>query len=149
LQEENQEASMLLLQFPPTIPTVNRSATADGPEVTDSSRPPGSRPPGVAHTVKKTCALDELPAGFMGKMLVYKSGAIKLKLGDTLYDVSRSYNKTKNAEWEVIVLLFMHQLHKICNSLPMHIIIKIIVKTFVLLIKNETTCQLHTTCYIT
>ncbi|XP_059432984.1 uncharacterized protein LOC132166221 [Corylus avellana] len=83
LMEENQEASMLLLQFPPTIPTVKRSATADGPEVTDSSRPPG-----VSHTVKKTCALDEIPAGFMGKMLVYKSGAIKLKLGDTLYDVS-------------------------------------------------------------
>lgn len=126
------------------MPTVKRSATADGPEVTDSSRPSGSRPPGVADTVKKTCSLDELPAGYMGKMLVYRSGAIKLKLGDTLYDVSRSYNKTKNAEWEVIVLLYMHQLYKICNSLPIHISIKIIVEIFVLLLKKETTSQLHT-----
>jgi hypothetical protein len=89
---------MFFLQFPPTMPTVKRSDTADGPEVTDSSRPPGLRRPGVAHTVNKTCALNDLPAGFMGKMLVYRSGAIKLKLDDTLYDVSRSYNKTKNGK---------------------------------------------------
>lgn len=34
------------------------------------------------------CSLDDLPAGFMGKMLVYKSGAIKMKLGDAIFDVS-------------------------------------------------------------
>ncbi|KAL0298374.1 UNVERIFIED_CONTAM: PLAT domain-containing protein 1 [Sesamum radiatum] len=34
------------------------------------------------------CSLEELPEGYMGKMLVYKSGAVKLKLGDILYDVS-------------------------------------------------------------
>ncbi|CAH2078004.1 unnamed protein product [Thlaspi arvense] len=33
-----------------------------------------------------------LPEGFMGKMLVYKSGAVKLKLGDVLYDVSPGPN---------------------------------------------------------
>lgn len=37
---------------------------------------------------KKGCGLEELPGGYMGKMLVYKSGTIKLKLGETLYDVS-------------------------------------------------------------
>ncbi|KAK2975808.1 hypothetical protein RJ640_022825, partial [Escallonia rubra] len=37
---------------------------------------------------KKGCNLEELPMGYMGKMLVYKSGAVKLKLGDTLFDVS-------------------------------------------------------------
>lgn len=37
---------------------------------------------------KKGCSLEELPGGYMGKMLVYKSGAVKLKLGDILYDVS-------------------------------------------------------------
>ncbi|XP_072059146.1 uncharacterized protein [Arachis hypogaea] len=36
----------------------------------------------------KPCKLNELPPGLVGKMLVYKSGAIKLKLGSTLYDVS-------------------------------------------------------------
>ncbi|KAF8370131.1 hypothetical protein HHK36_031826 [Tetracentron sinense] len=38
--------------------------------------------------LEKACSLDKLPPGFMGKMLVYKSGAIKLKLGDIRYDVS-------------------------------------------------------------
>nr|XP_025695225.1 protein NDL2 [Arachis hypogaea]XP_025695226.1 protein NDL2 [Arachis hypogaea]XP_029153703.1 protein NDL2 [Arachis hypogaea]XP_029153704.1 protein NDL2 [Arachis hypogaea]XP_029153705.1 protein NDL2 [Arachis hypogaea]XP_029153706.1 protein NDL2 [Arachis hypogaea]XP_029153707.1 protein NDL2 [Arachis hypogaea] len=36
----------------------------------------------------KPCKLNELPPGLIGKMLVYKSGAIKLKLGSTLYDIS-------------------------------------------------------------
>ncbi|XP_050261797.1 uncharacterized protein LOC126706411 isoform X9 [Quercus robur] len=83
LMEENQEASMFFLQLPPTMPMIKRSVTSDDRGVTDSVRRPGG-----AHTVKKTCAWDELPAGFMGKMLVYRSGAIKLKLGESLYDVS-------------------------------------------------------------
>ena len=81
---------MLFLQLPPTMPMIKRSATSDDRGVTDSVRRPGG-----ARTVKKTCALDELPAGFMGKMLVYRSGAIKLKLGESLYDVSSLCNKTK------------------------------------------------------
>lgn len=78
---------MFFLQLPPTTPMIKRSATADGQEVTGSSRPPGD-----VHTIKKACSFDELPAGFMGKMLVYRSGAVKLKIGDTLYDVSRLCN---------------------------------------------------------
>ncbi|KAF5481734.1 hypothetical protein F2P56_002365 [Juglans regia] len=83
LMEENLEPSMFFLQLPPIMPMIKRSATADGREVTDSSRLPGD-----VHVIKKACSFDELPAGFMGKMLVYRSGAIKLKIGDTLYDVS-------------------------------------------------------------
>ncbi|KAL3000408.1 hypothetical protein AAZX31_09G210900 [Glycine max] len=41
---------------------------------------------------KSKNALEELPRGYMGKMLVYKSGAIKLKLGETLLDVSPGSN---------------------------------------------------------
>ena len=95
MQEENQEASMFFLQLPPTMPMIKRSATSDDRGVTDSVRRPGG-----ARTVKKTCALDELPAGFMGKMLVYRSGAIKLKLGESLYDVSSLCNKTKMQNWK-------------------------------------------------
>ncbi|EEF46295.1 DNA binding protein, putative [Ricinus communis] len=72
LMEENVEANMFFLQLPPTVPMIKRLATADGHKVKE----------------EKTCKLDELPAGHMGKMLVYRSGAVKLKLGDTLYDVS-------------------------------------------------------------
>ncbi|TQD83859.1 hypothetical protein C1H46_030619 [Malus baccata] len=83
LLEENKATSMFFLQLPQYLPTMKRSATADGPEATKSSRPPGS-----AHNMQKFCALSDLPPGHMGKMLVYRSGAIKLKLGDTLFDVS-------------------------------------------------------------
>ncbi|KAF2287142.1 hypothetical protein GH714_038407 [Hevea brasiliensis] len=71
-------ASMFFLQLPPTLPMINRSATADGLDVKESSR----------SSVEKTCKVEDLPAGQMGKMLVYRSGAVKLKLGETLYDVS-------------------------------------------------------------
>ncbi|KAG6769924.1 hypothetical protein POTOM_025591 [Populus tomentosa] len=87
LMEENVEASMLFVQLPPTMPMIKRSATAVGPEVKESSRPSGG-----ARAIEKTCRLDELPAGYMGKVLVYRSGAVKLKLGDTLYDVSPGMN---------------------------------------------------------
>ncbi|XP_014518856.1 uncharacterized protein LOC106776051 isoform X2 [Vigna radiata var. radiata] len=36
----------------------------------------------------KARALEELPSGYMGKMQLYKSGAIKLKLGEALFDLS-------------------------------------------------------------
>lgn len=75
---------MILLQLPPIMPLMKRSAnTAAGQEATGSSAAPV-----VSQATHKACALHELPAGFMGKMLVYRSGAIKLKIGDTLYDVS-------------------------------------------------------------
>ncbi|XP_060213052.1 uncharacterized protein LOC132640473 isoform X2 [Lycium barbarum] len=58
-------------------------ASAKGKEIVDSSTILRRH-----NTTKKACGLQELPAGNMGKMLVYKSGKIKLKLGDILYDVS-------------------------------------------------------------
>ncbi|KAF5748436.1 DNA-directed RNA polymerase III subunit rpc4 [Tripterygium wilfordii] len=83
LLEEHLEASTFFLQLPPTLPMLKRSATTDGHGAKDSSGQPG-RPRAKA----KGSGLDDLTAGFMGKMLVYRSGAVKLKLGDTLYDVS-------------------------------------------------------------
>ena len=78
-QEENPEASMFFLQLPAKLPIVKQSPKSEGPQTASSTDP-----------ADKSCSLDELPAGFMGKMLVYKSGAVKLKLGDTIYDVSRN-----------------------------------------------------------
>lgn len=43
---------------------------------------------GNGYDSRKKIGLEELPKGYMGKMLVYKSGTVKLKLGDILYDVS-------------------------------------------------------------
>ncbi|KAI3416847.1 uncharacterized protein J3R85_015020 [Psidium guajava] len=77
------EPSMFFIQLPPTIPMAKRLTTAEGNETTESSTSSE-----VLSSSEKRCSLDELPAGLMGKMLVYRSGAVKLKLGDTLYDVS-------------------------------------------------------------
>lgn len=66
---------MIFLQLPPSFPVFKRSASAKGKEIAGNRR-------------SNTCGLDNLGSGFMGKMLVYKSGAVKLKLGDNLFDVS-------------------------------------------------------------
>ncbi|GAB2225180.1 hypothetical protein Drorol1_Dr00005969 [Drosera rotundifolia] len=74
---------MLFLQLPFALPMDKRPAAAEGVDTAAGSQ----RPPGAA-SIGNTCRLDELPKGHMGKLLVYKSGKVKLKLGDTLFDVS-------------------------------------------------------------
>ncbi|XP_057968967.1 uncharacterized protein LOC131158247 [Malania oleifera] len=83
LMEEDLEPGMFFLQLPESMPVKKRSASAEGQDTTGSLKQPSG-----AGNLQKTCSLDDLPGGFMGKMLVYRSGAVKLKLGDTLYDVS-------------------------------------------------------------
>nr|XP_011470059.1 PREDICTED: DNA-directed RNA polymerase III subunit rpc4 isoform X1 [Fragaria vesca subsp. vesca] len=83
LLEQNPKEKLLFVQLPPTLPLVKRSTSAKGKEKVGSSTP--SEKVGAA---KKSGGLEELSEGYMGKMLVYKSGAVKFKLGDALYDVS-------------------------------------------------------------
>ncbi|XWS26612.1 hypothetical protein CRYUN_Cryun26dG0045700 [Craigia yunnanensis] len=71
------------LMLPPTVRMIKQTGSTAGHEVDSSSRPAA----GVC-SVKKTRGLEKLPAGLMGKMLVYKSGVVKSKLGNTIYDVS-------------------------------------------------------------
>ena len=74
---------MLFLQLPASMPWVKQSATGETNEVDDRQK--------LAKQVGrlgKGCSLEELPAGFMGKLLVYQSGAVMWKIGDTLYNVS-------------------------------------------------------------
>ncbi|KAJ4838930.1 hypothetical protein Tsubulata_003665 [Turnera subulata] len=83
LLEECDDEKMFFFQLPPKLPIVRRSAGTKGKEKTESSMLSG-------HTTdwNEKGSLEELPEGYMGKMLIYKSGAVKLKLGNTLYDVS-------------------------------------------------------------
>lgn len=76
---------MFLFQLP-SLPLAKRSASTKGNEKADGS----TTPPRRKGDSEKGCSLEDLPAGFMGKMLVYKSGAVRMKLGDTLFDVSIS-----------------------------------------------------------
>ncbi|KAK6120369.1 hypothetical protein DH2020_045849 [Rehmannia glutinosa] len=87
LLDENVENNMFFLQLPKTLPMIKPPADAEGQNQDNNANPTKN-----AGDSQKTCNLEELPAGFMGKMLVYKSGAIKLKLGDILYDVDPGLN---------------------------------------------------------
>ncbi|KAF7148120.1 hypothetical protein RHSIM_Rhsim03G0165300 [Rhododendron simsii] len=120
-QEETGKPQMLFLQFPPNLPLPKRSAGADGneskgasasakgKEIAGNSKSIGSTGASAAvkgkeiissspmplergNASKMHCGLEGLPGGYMGKMLVYKSGAIKWKLGDVIYDVSPGLN---------------------------------------------------------
>lgn len=74
---------MFFLQLPATLPLVKRLASAKGKEIAGSSTSSGK-----VGASKNGCNFRDMPGGYIGKMLVYKSGAVKLKLGDTLHDVS-------------------------------------------------------------
>ncbi|KAJ0239765.1 Uncharacterized protein HA466_0233530 [Hirschfeldia incana] len=54
--------------------------------------PVSKQPTGKRSVSERSSPFEGLPEGFMGKMLVYKSGTVKMKLGDVLYDVSPGPN---------------------------------------------------------
>ncbi|KAG5413913.1 hypothetical protein IGI04_001480 [Brassica rapa subsp. trilocularis] len=56
------------------------------------SLPVTKQPTAKRSVSERSSPFEGLPEGFMGKMLVYKSGTVKLKLGDVLYDVSPGPN---------------------------------------------------------
>uniref|UniRef100_A0A1D1XF31 DNA-directed RNA polymerase III subunit RPC4 n=1 Tax=Anthurium amnicola TaxID=1678845 RepID=A0A1D1XF31_9ARAE len=79
LKDDSVNGRMLFFQLPVSLPLGRR------PDVTAKGKEVGGKRAGVS---EKGCSLDDLPAGFMGKMLVYKNGAVKMKLGDAVFDVS-------------------------------------------------------------
>ncbi|CAN4081150.1 unnamed protein product [Withania somnifera] len=64
LMEENLEEKMFFVQLPPTMPMLKQSVKTEGSEMATSSKSSKAR----------AC--------------MYKSGAVKMKLGETLYNVS-------------------------------------------------------------
>ncbi|KAM0000508.1 putative DNA-directed RNA polymerase III subunit RPC4 [Helianthus debilis subsp. tardiflorus] len=91
LMEEDIEKKLIFIQLPTTLPVPKQSVETNGE---GSSKPSKDKEP-----LSKGSNLKELPAGLMGKMLVYKSGAVKLKLGDHLYNVS-----TEQKSWKKLFL---------------------------------------------
>ncbi|XP_011629412.1 uncharacterized protein LOC18425789 isoform X1 [Amborella trichopoda] len=82
VKEEREEPRLLFFQLPETFPVPKRSATAEGNEAHDDS---GLKRIGKSQMPSR---LEDLQTGFMGKLLIYESGAVKLKIGDTLFNVS-------------------------------------------------------------
>ncbi|KAK7263858.1 hypothetical protein RJT34_31455 [Clitoria ternatea] len=87
LEKKEEHPRMLLFQFPPTLPFAKQPVSNKGKEKIGTSSSVSKE-----NTKSKGIALEELPKGYMGKLLVYKSGAIKLNLGETLFDVSPGTN---------------------------------------------------------
>ncbi|CAJ1934297.1 unnamed protein product [Sphenostylis stenocarpa] len=75
LLEQSEQPKMFLFQLPKYMPFNEKSNK-------------GKEEIGASTVSGKAGALEELPRGYMGKMQVYKSGAVKLKLGETVFDVS-------------------------------------------------------------
>lgn len=82
MQDENTENTKYFFQLPARLPLPKQSSTATGKEKAGNSRSSNRMGSFELDDLKK------LSAGCMGKLLIYKSGAVKLRLGDTLYDVS-------------------------------------------------------------
>ena len=66
------------MRLPPVFPMIKKP---DADVKVNSKRP------------AKLFKLDEIPPGLIGKMIVYKSGKVKLKIGNTLYDVSTAFTR--------------------------------------------------------
>jgi len=82
---------LLFFQFPKTLP-LPRQAYADADtNMNMNTKSMGDNRKRQLDSIHG-CALKELPGGFMGKLLVFKSGKVKMRLGDLLFDVSAGSN---------------------------------------------------------
>ncbi|KAI7725159.1 hypothetical protein M8C21_013905, partial [Ambrosia artemisiifolia] len=77
--EDDNKKHIIFFQFPPQLPLDRVPVSSKDKEKAGSSS---------SNVSNKCGGLKDLPNGRIGKMLVYKSGAIKLKLGDTIFNVS-------------------------------------------------------------
>ncbi|KAF7032058.1 hypothetical protein CFC21_043282 [Triticum aestivum] len=77
LLEHDDKTRMFLFQLPKSLPLLRTPSTI----VHRNGR-------AIVKEVKEGYNLNDLPEGYMGKMLVYKSGKVKMKLGDAVFDVS-------------------------------------------------------------
>ncbi|MED6167298.1 hypothetical protein PIB30_001192 [Stylosanthes scabra] len=90
LKEKSEQQKMILFKFPLTLPLEEQ--TRKGKEKVGTST--ASKEPG-----KKEGPFEGLQKGKMGKMLVYKSGAVKLKIGEILFDVTPGSNSDEAAQY--------------------------------------------------
>ncbi|XP_052152092.1 uncharacterized protein LOC127770417 isoform X3 [Oryza glaberrima] len=98
LMHRSDKAQLLFFQMPASLPlpkqpdSVAETDKGDGVDAeptstTSKEMHAGTRPPKVLGS-----KLKDLPGGFMGKILVYRSGKVKMKIGDSLFDVSPGSN---------------------------------------------------------
>ncbi|CAN6244457.1 unnamed protein product [Urochloa humidicola] len=91
LMERVDAPQLLFFQFPTTLP-LPRQADQVAETETDTHVNAKSMGDNRKRRLESIHGLKELPGGFMGKILVYKSGKVKMTLGDVLFDVSAGSN---------------------------------------------------------
>lgn len=86
---------MFLFQLPAALPLAKDPVAA-----VDSRRSDGKQD--AKGKSRGGCSLKDLPAGYVGKMLVHKSGKIKMKIGDAVFNVSPGQNCVFAEEFAVM-----------------------------------------------
>jgi DNA-directed RNA polymerase III subunit RPC4 len=81
LQVKSENPQLIFFQLPAVLP-------ASKPDIEASS----------SRGAKMGCKLRDLSGGYMGKLLVYKSGKVKMKFGENLFDVSADYHANIDVE---------------------------------------------------
>lgn len=97
LQEESLEDKFMFFQLPSALPM---DMVPEVPKDEGSSNPAQK----AAGSTKESISLDKLPEGFLGKMLVYESGAVKFQLGDVVFDVSTCAHSRIPRSWATAIL---------------------------------------------
>uniref|UniRef100_A0A0D9W4B8 RNA polymerase III subunit C4 n=1 Tax=Leersia perrieri TaxID=77586 RepID=A0A0D9W4B8_9ORYZ len=96
LMDRSDEPQLLFFQMPASLPLPKQPDSVANTDRGTEGAEPASTSSKVMHPTRPStllCSkLTELPGGFMGKILVYKSGKVKMKIGDTLFDVSPGSN---------------------------------------------------------
>lgn len=84
-----QHSQLMLLQMPDTLPaTISKDLAVDEDPETDAEN-------GFKKVTNNFCTLQDLPEGQIGKLVRYKSGKLKLVLGNGhFYDVTHGIDST-------------------------------------------------------
>jgi DNA-directed RNA polymerase III subunit RPC4 len=82
LFDESEEDKLMFFQIPASLPLGQDAAVS---RESDQDEMVGSVKEGTRNS-SAGVKLEKLPEGHVGKLLVYKSGAVKLKIGDVLFD---------------------------------------------------------------
>ncbi|XP_048478094.1 DNA-directed RNA polymerase III subunit RPC4 isoform X2 [Plutella xylostella] len=84
--------TLIMLQFPDTLPGRAAAPEDDAPKRRDNSQPSSSTEPATEDSEEKPdpdrCRLADLQEGRMGKLLIHRSGRVEIQLGDTMFDVA-------------------------------------------------------------
>lgn len=84
---------LLFFQFPGSLPLSQFRSVADADmDTSDEGVETEDTQSGENYKKRRLesidgCKIKDLPGGLMGKLLVYKSGKVKMRLGDALFDV--------------------------------------------------------------